>query len=290
MGNRSIPGRYVYVDRSSRSLWERYYTTEEVEFALRLNRLDVLGLPIIVAWFFALSHAVVQRGSAMAGELHATSSVVVCQGVLAVLSLVVNFNQSQALPPKKTEDAYHALQYMGRWLLLTRHGSSLQAVYLITSFAASLTGEVQLNQLCDAVSLFTGSLASIVTVQYFFLVHFHEDTKRRALTWSQRDPPYPLRKILAANHAFQLPIAVCDIAFTKRRPSFQRNCSLLASIGLIVFYGAFYIGLIVLNRHASGHWPSPVLKKFNTCSKWVKFAMAQVMLQITLALGLWAIS
>lgn len=259
--------------------WRCYYSEEELRHGRYMKLKGIIGIPVFVAWYFALCYIMVGLTSVAGhGDTQYTTAPTwaqVVQGVCAVVAIGAFALQSSMLPPNKSDDIYYAQKYLGGWVFLTRHCLMLQAVHLTVSLLASILQSASLGGLTSCISMWIGSLGCFVTVQYFSLVHFNPEFVSTCQERRCRDPPDNLRGKCFWIHIFALPLAVLDIVLARSHAELHAHSSLIAGLLLVFLYVVFYLCLIVANFYASGHWPYAVLKQFKTCRQWAVFLVAQ---------------
>mmetsp|Transcript_121443 Transcript_121443/g.303072 ORF Transcript_121443/g.303072 Transcript_121443/m.303072 type:complete len:306 (-) Transcript_121443:142-1059(-) len=283
--------------------WRDFYTDEELSHGRHIKLRGALGVPLFIAWYFALaallgglstalwgSEASGSRGEAHHELASTPAAILVLQAILAALAVFAFVLQSALLPNNANEDIYYAQTHIGAWIFLTRHCLMLQVVHQVASLFVGLLMSAYLASTTNCISLWMGGLGWFVTIQYFTLVHFNPVFMETCAEKAARDPPYDLRTRCIWMHSFALPIAVLDIAIARQHGPLRADSSIVASLLMVVFYVLFYIGLIVANFRVTGYWPYEFLKEFKTVGKWISFAVAQSAIMTIFCLISWGLA
>eukprot|EP00927_Polykrikos_kofoidii_P042204 TRINITY_DN36058_c0_g1_i1.p1 TRINITY_DN36058_c0_g1~~TRINITY_DN36058_c0_g1_i1.p1 ORF type:complete len:320 (+),score=25.57 TRINITY_DN36058_c0_g1_i1:107-961(+) len=244
---------------------------------------DVIGLPIFVAWYYVQALVLEQQGTLK--STRAPLLVTVSLVVGSLVPIAVLGEQLSIPPPRQNDEQYSLMLYTGRWIFLTRHGLTLQAIHMVLSSIAAWFAIPRLLQLTDGMTFWIGSLGCFVTVQFFALVWNHPDFKERCARLAAQNPPVNLKRKAASLHAPGLFIAVLDAWVGKSHENLSHGCSILASLGMVGFYAVLYTCLIVLNFKMTGAWPYGVLKALTSAPRWVAFILGQMAILTVFCLG-----
>jgi hypothetical protein len=251
------------------------YDAEEMAFAKSLYRFDFMVFPFFVLWYFCVSALFVWPAVGSVKAPVPPPWVLFLQAMLAVGSSMVMHTEIHMPAPKKADDMYHALRYIGSWITLTRHCLAFQMVHSIFSFLGAAAGISWLVHATNGMTLFVGSAGLFVTVQYFVLVHYNPEFMSRCERVAKSDPPMPMRSLNILIHTPALIIAVLDITLSKNRVVLGSHGSRLASFILCIFYCVGYVVLVLANRRATGYYPYAILKEITSIRQWLTFTVTQ---------------
>ena len=77
----------------------------------------------------------------------------------------------------ESSDMIHACRAMGRWIFITRHTLSFQAIHAVISFLGDLGVHVVDPAATHSMAVMVATLGVFVTIQYFVMVVPHPDFK-----------------------------------------------------------------------------------------------------------------
>jgi len=250
---------------------------------------DLVFMPLFVAWYFAQAKFAEQPVVA-APVAQTPAAALVLQGLLAAVAVAVLIQQVCMTPPEPNDTMMvGVMSYIGRWVFLTRHCLALQAIHLLLSLAAGVSGSARLLHLTEGVAVWIGALGWFVTIQFFSLVYRHPDFKERCLHYAMRDPPVNLKLRASLNHSPAIVLAILDVTLARDHEALRSNCSIVKSLELSVAYAVFYFALLAVNYYATGYWPYPFMRSF-TCTKWVIFFFTQTGITVAFCLSEWGVS
>lgn len=283
------------VQPSARANWRDNYDADELAFGRKLKIFTCLGLPIFVAWYFVLCFlmelfsTMFNHGSRSTDEVEVPLAVVFLRVLLVILAVGALLWHFTMLPPSKDDDSYHARRYIGGYVFLTLQCVTLQAVHQCVTLVACLSGTGDLKRLTSEVSLWLGGVACFVTIQYYTLVHNNPEFSKICAAKMALQPPWNLRRSSGILHVPALCIAVLDI-LCRQRVEFRACCSLVATIVMTACYVCFYLVIIFVNYRATGYWPYPFLKAFDSVKKWAGFVIVQSVLMFVFSLTLFLLT
>lgn len=265
-------------------------TEEEVNRYWYVQRADLIGSPFLVVWFFVLSTSTAQKDADLPTAAPPTA-LLVAQGIMAFVAVMTFLYHTQTWPTKHGDDIFNAIKYIGRWLFLTRHCLSLQAVHMTLSFYAAWTNDAYVQQLVYGSSLWIGGLGFFVTIQYFLLVHNNPEFVAKCKDNVRLRGFFGLldfRGFMGWLHIPALPLACFDTIVAKRHSFLLEGAvSLPATAAMIVFYCCFYVGLVLCNYAATGYYPYAILKGLQTVPKWLAFIFGQAFIMVVFCAICW---
>lgn len=247
---------------------------------------DLVGIPIFIAWYWLLSSLLAQ--DVVVNEPALPMVLLVGQAVLAFIGFVTFFYHTQGWPSKAEDDIYHAMKYIGRWLMLTRHCMILQAVHLSLSFYGAATNNSYVLRLTYGATYWVGALGWFVTIQFFTLVFNNKDFVAKCKEMSTKRGLCGLVDFRGFNawlHVPALPLAVCDVVFAKRHVLLLGDATSFTTTGLMMlFYCIFYIAFVWCNYFATGFFPYAVLRELKSVTSWIIFVVVQTILLLIFVL------
>jgi len=248
--------------------WDGYDEQEQARKVATLV-LDAVGIPVFIIWYVVLATAVADaNGNGTSDEGPLPVKIFLATAAVFILKL----HCIDAPATSKIQDAWMSQAKMGRWIYLTRHCITLQAIHLVLSVMA--TWSQWLTALTNGMTLWIAGLGWFVTIQFFLLVAPNPGYKEECKIWQSRGVQF--KELMHFLHIPSLFLGSLDVLFGKAASGLQLHTSMPSLIVLPFVYVVFYLTIIVVNKHMTGKWAYMFLDEYgHDIGKWTVFVLKQ---------------
>jgi hypothetical protein len=253
------------------------YNTKERTLQHRLLTIDVVGLLFAAFFLLNLMRSLSPIITKPLPNPPRPTVVLVASTLYAVLTVFVLYEHI-AVCPFPTEDTPEVMgvtQRIGRWIYLTRHVLTMQAVHAVCSCLADWGIWQEMAIPTHATSILVSGLGLFVFIQFFVLVYADPDFVSMCLDWHAKG--IPIQFLQAWMHIPCGIMALLDVVLIKDRRLLKEVTAPLPTLAsYYVVYCALYIALLHANYRGTGYWPYGFMKQLGPWGwRWVGFAAVQ---------------
>ena len=257
------------------------YTPAERATKRWMHVTDLIAIPIWIAIYVALALTVFHPPDGRASCPAASAVpdwVFYSTCAAALVAIIVMYQHCYVAPfPLEENSNYAALQSMGKWIFLTRHGLCFQAVHL-SFLAAQHAGLLPDELRCGiaASSIWHSGIEIFIMVQFFALIVPNESYREDIVKWNSMGVAVFEPLVIFAHVPCGI-LALLDVAVLQNRATLNAVTPPALHLGLA--YVAYLALLLVLwhtNFHRSGCWPYGIFEALGTSPmKWTIFTIGQ---------------
>ena len=266
------------------------YTPKERALARRIYKSEIVGLPIITAFWLAFATAVscfATQAPPVEAAPPAARHTSAAFAILATFTLYQHMYVSTT-PLETSAEVFGVMQKVGRWVFLTRQVLSIQAVHACLTWA-EVTGVLpSARVLTHSTALIVAGLGLFVCIQFFTLVWPDQKFKDTCNGWKKKKVPFTL--VTAWLHIPCGPLALLDVLVLKRREALLAlSPPLPVLVGFLSLYALLFLAGVHANHHLTGCYPYPMMARLGHSlnRRWLAFAAVQCGVVNAFLLAVW---
>jgi len=266
------------------------HTPKERALAHRIYKLEILGMPIITAFWLVFATAVSYftagtppAGAAPPAVRHASAA----SAILAAFTLYQHMYVATT-PLETNAEIFGVMQKVGRWVFLTRQVLSIQAIHACLTWAEVTEVLPSARILTHSTAMIVGGLGLFVWIQFFTLVWPDQGFKDTCNGWKKKKVPFTF--VTAWLHIPCGPLALLDVLVLKSRGALLAvSPPLPVLVGFLSLYALLFLAGVHANHYLTGCYPYPMMARLGHSlnRKWLAFAAVQAGVVNAFLLVMW---